>query len=632
MGRKAIGSIAVMAALLAACGTDVPTQRSAAQTRPAGAAIVPEGTFGPPAAEAPLPLVLEALPNVPSKKMLARASAVRTDPHAAILLYTSAASQRQLMQWGMDPATGTRLWENLLRAHSLRFNRASSPDDLDQAERARLLILPQTARLSQAERQAIARWRERGGAILSTWETGTYDESGKPAGTGFMESVLGIRPLDTPAFSADQRYLYPFGDGPVLWRLPAGLRIITESIARLPTRRLQGSQAAAVMSDWGRSHTAAAPAGTVIAFNEREASDLKSSRLVALGYAEQSWQRMDTGELSTLHTDVVHWLLRRPQAYVALWPHPYRSANVLALHGDVGATPAREAGTLADALGASLSVFSPLGRAEALLPPPLQDDWKAQQQRGWGLGWTVPAGTVPPGMPALTHGQRKTAIAPTQVRAWSPQGRFPDPGPTQPALDHLLLSIDADEARLPFPVAWSGGSSTAVGLPVTLTALDDAAAQQPTLAQWLDEWELVQRAAALSVVRLSLPHKLSPAQLETLTERSRKNRSQWLASSAEVAHWWRQRSKVQRAWFDYDDEDRPILVVRSREAVAPDTVVPVIVAMPSSTARLGLDAAHSPAGASVARIDAWRSVVLLRNLPQGDTRVRISITDRSQNP
>lgn len=630
-GRNILGWIATLATLLAlGCSTDVAQQRRTAQPARPPAPVVAPGAFGTPEPEDSLPLALEALPNAPLKKAPARASTPRTDPHAAILLYTSAASQRQLMQWGMDPATGTRLWENLLRANGMRFNRASSAEELDQAERARLLILPQTTRLSQDEREAIARWRERGGSILSTWETGTYDENGQATGTRFMESVLGVRPMDPPAFNSEQRYLYPFGDGPVLWQLPAGLRIITEAIEQLPVRRLQGSQTAAVMNDWGRSHSAGNQAGTVIAYNERDGANLSSSRLVALGYAEQSWQRMDTGELSTLHTDILHWLLRRPQAYVALWPHPYRSASVLALGGDVATVPVRAARPLADALGANISVFSPLGGASARQAPPLDEEWKAQQQRGWSIGWA--SATPAPDLPALTHGVRKNNIPPSQVRAWSVQQKASDTAGVPPGLDHLLMGIDADEARLPFTVLVAGLDSPAVGLPITLTALDDAAAQQSQLALWMDEWDLAHRAASLSVLRLSLPHKLSAQQLALLGQRSRKNREQWLASSGEVAHWWRQRSLVQRSWFAYDDQDQPILVVRCREAVAPATVLPIIVAMPSPTTRLGLDGTRAPTGASVVRLDPWRSVVLLRNLPQGDTRIHVSFEDLSHKP
>jgi hypothetical protein len=65
---------------------------------------------------------------------------------------------------------------------------------LDEASLAqyKLLALPHVAALSDEEAENVRRFVQRGGAILATFETGAYDEWGRPRAQGVLDDLLGV--------------------------------------------------------------------------------------------------------------------------------------------------------------------------------------------------------------------------------------------------------------------------------------------------------------------------------------------------------------------------------------------------------------------------------------------------------
>lgn len=551
------------------------------------------------------PRGLRAIESVPRHRMRQRGGAGgQCPPGSEVFVYTSEPSQKQLVDWGMDPATGTRQWENALRDLKWRYCRLESAADLDRYANPGLLILPQTALLSQLERAAIARWRSRAGAVLSTWETGTFDENGRPTGPGFMEQVLGVRLQPRQKFDPEQRYVLPFGSNPLLWHNPAGQRMLLENIPRLPPRRLAGEQTAAVLSDWSRNASSTSGAGMVV-FGERALEGGRSSRAVALGYPEQAWQRVDPASFATMHSDVLHWLLRKPQAYRATWPWPHQNANVLTVFVRSGALQSAVEGVRS--LGTHASLFwPPQEGAGSALPG-------ASAPPGWYSGWAqAPAGE-------WLHAGRKVPIAASQWRAWGP--------PTGAAGDtgHALLGMDADETGLPFWLqSATPGDAPLVGLPMTLYPVHERAA-----AAYLAELELSQRAGALSVVRVDWPLAVGAAHYARVQRLLSKTAAHWLATSSEVAQWWRVRAQVESVALHSLDEEGWELVLSARSAVPAGQMLPVVVTMPSARHNLSAQPVDdAPAVSSVQRLDAWRSVLLFKGVPAGQSRWRLRITAR----
>lgn len=294
--------------------------------------IIPAGVFasnGPP----PVLKPIRAAPSIarirPPK--LAPEVAEPVNPSSvSVWLYASLASQAHLMKLGADPTTGTRMWENYLRANSITFARITSAVEIEKMPVSGVLLLPSTAVMSEAEKRAVMQWRNRGGAILSTWLTATHSETGESMGFAFMRDVLDVEVAGNTEDAVEDNFMMMHGDNPVSHSLLAGTRVWLERVPRQLPLRLVGKQEGAQIMNWSRSYEARKPAG-LLAFNERQMPSGQLSRTVALGYPEQNWLRSDPKQLEALTRDILSWLLRRPQAYVGAWPYPHQGGLLLAI-------------------------------------------------------------------------------------------------------------------------------------------------------------------------------------------------------------------------------------------------------------------------------------------------------------
>lgn len=79
-------------------------------------------------------------------------------------------------------------------------------EDLNEERLAQYtaLILPNVALMSDAQVTALERYAAKGGSILATFETGLYDETGKPRADFALASLLGIRKAGSRQRAEDQ--------------------------------------------------------------------------------------------------------------------------------------------------------------------------------------------------------------------------------------------------------------------------------------------------------------------------------------------------------------------------------------------------------------------------------------------
>ncbi|MCA0327941.1 MAG: polysaccharide deacetylase family protein [Proteobacteria bacterium] len=469
-------------------------------------------------------------------------------------LYVSSASQAHLMTLGADPTTGTRVWENYLQQAELSFARISDPADLTRIEPSGVLILASTVVLSDAEKQAVWRWRERGGSVLSTWQTGTYAPSGEPLGYGFMRETLDVEVAGDTQDEPDDTFMMVHGDQPVAHSLPAGTRVWLERVPRQLPLRLVGKQEAAQIMDWSRTVNARKPAG-LIAYHERRMPSGRSSRVVTVGYPEQNWQRSDPRQLKAITGDILAWLLRRPGAYLGAWPAPYTNALLLALQA---AEPVSETDValarIFRGLGGRLTCYVQGANAGRSAP-----GVRKLLDQGHEIGYLGDTFEAFKDQPVARQAERLDKMQALMTEAGVPvraPAGFAPPLDAYDAttrrlvrergFDTYLSFMEMTEARLPFFAEGVGRDGTVV-LPRSLIGPEEALEEDDStgLDNFLAALELSARMGSLSVVRLPTQSLLVAEQLKRVLDKiGSLGPGTWLASASQLAQWWRAQTRV----------------------------------------------------------------------------------------
>jgi len=103
-----------------------------------------------------------------------------------------------------------------------------------QLEGLDLLILPNVACMSDGEIAAVARFVERGGIVIASFETSLYDEWGEPRGDFGLAEVMGVRYLGVDDYGSFENYIEVDGE-----LLPAYTHpVIVEPITAEPRGRI----------------------------------------------------------------------------------------------------------------------------------------------------------------------------------------------------------------------------------------------------------------------------------------------------------------------------------------------------------------------------------------------------------
>ena len=229
----------VAAALLSACSTPVTSGATPENE------VLGELWQGPDRQQ----VAIEAAP--PPKPRRARGFQRKGPPRdprsVAVWLFASEASQAHLMKLGADPTSAMRVWEGFLSAQGIAFARLHNLDQLQRAATTAVLLLPSAVVLSDAEKQAVAAWRDRGGPVFSTWLSGAFSPDGQPLGDTFMREVLGVQVAGNTRAEKDDTYMALHGESPVAHSLPNGTRIWLERVPNQWPLRLVGQHEAAHM-------------------------------------------------------------------------------------------------------------------------------------------------------------------------------------------------------------------------------------------------------------------------------------------------------------------------------------------------------------------------------------------------
>lgn len=124
---------------------------------------------------------------------------------------------------------------------------AARMDD-DALAAYKLLILPNIAALSDEEAANVRRFVERGGHVIATYQTGAYDEWGRPRARGVLDDLFGIAqrsPSMGPLVHSYMRVHHENGQHPLLAGLEdTGLTLNTDHV--VPVQAAPGTDASAL--------------------------------------------------------------------------------------------------------------------------------------------------------------------------------------------------------------------------------------------------------------------------------------------------------------------------------------------------------------------------------------------------
>ena len=212
-------------------------------------------------------------------------------------------------------------WREYLRTFYGKAYKEATRESLLAGLKPGVLILGSAVLLDDKERKAINAFADAGGSVLATWGTGARNARGQWTGYGFIEDLFQMKVVGQVT-EPDERFLNVFGDHPLTWASPGGLRIYMGEVAETPLR-VNSTDLAARYFNWQRFPTAKKTSGG-IAFTEKN-----GSRRVYLGFSESSWEYDSRLELPTMLDSVISWLRHEPRVFKAAWPNLATSAQLL---------------------------------------------------------------------------------------------------------------------------------------------------------------------------------------------------------------------------------------------------------------------------------------------------------------
>ena len=213
-------------------------------------------------------------------------------------------------------------WLSLFRRHKIAVRNATV-EELAALHGPAVMILPALVSLSEAERKVIRARVEEGWSVIAAGGLGTRNDKGASVGYGFIQELFDAKvEYDKPPADQDDRFLLPYGETPLTYRLPAGRRMYMRPSAD-PVLRVRTAHPAGRMSNYNRHVNQPEFRIPVMAYSERN-----GSRRAYIGIAESSWDSAQA-EMDALLLGTLDWLRRAPIVFKSAWPEPYEAALLL---------------------------------------------------------------------------------------------------------------------------------------------------------------------------------------------------------------------------------------------------------------------------------------------------------------
>lgn len=297
-------------------------------------------------------------------------------PHLS--LYRSPHTERYLSTVGGDYAVLLKPWREFASEEGLGLKELTSLDGVPSGGN-NVLVLPSAIALDAAERAAILRYRELGGAVVLSWASGSRGGAGEWQGWDFIRQLTDVKVQNDTKKPAVQGLTV--GEGAVTQAFPAGSRFVLSAVAEQSLTLTGGHVALALPPDGQPAGTSDAtlpdvPSEGLVVVNELGAS--QTSRVAVLGMAETAWAR-SKADMHGLLREVLNWMVRVPVVARSQWPDGQRAAALVATDVPQGMTDLSRVTSALNRAQLPGSIFLPLGldtAADAAL-------------RGTLFGWDV---------------------------------------------------------------------------------------------------------------------------------------------------------------------------------------------------------------------------------------------------
>lgn len=479
-------------------------------------------------------------------------------PSERVILYTSASSTNYFAGIGGNYENLAQPWRQYFSQRKMRFKEVHTAADLAKYTEG-VVILPSAVALSADERAAVLSFRAKGGAVLTTWATGSRNEKGEWAGWDFL-GAMGSRMVGEIPATAQVNNLIVNGESPLSHTHPAGQRVFLTRTSEV-LLRLRGEMVAGRFMNWARVTDPARRDEGAIVFSEM---GLEASRGASFAFAESVWETQPL-LLYPVIDDTLAWLQRKPSMVQAAWPGAKRSAQVFEMDTEDGFV---NAGVFADMMKAldyraSFYVLTSVG---VRFP-----DVLARLGHDFELGYHADVHDGFKGQPRERQAQRietmRAELASvvgdvkgvTGFRA--PLESYDTTTETllqQAGMRHHVADPGRTEARVPVFAKMEGVDVKDALVILPRTQRDDIniAAEQASVAQTtaalIDDFELGIDMGALGLLSVHsqnfMPESTLTQAMPAFIERVKQRRAQiWLTTGREVADWWRQRERVKVA-------------------------------------------------------------------------------------
>ena len=544
-----------------------------------------------------------------------------------VTLYASSNTETYLKSIGGNYETLLVPWRGYFSTRKLDFNEIRNAAELSK-QKAGVLILPSALSLGPEERIEIQAYRAKGGAVLSTWATGTRNGKGEWEGWQFLES-MGVKMIGELPVTDDARNLTLTGQSPVSHTLPAGQRIWMDKTSE-PLLRVKGEAVAARFMDYARVTDDARRSEGAILYSEPKGG---FNRTAYFAFAESTWESHPLAAYDVID-DTIKWLQREPALVRASWPNGKVAAQVIEMDTEQGFPNALPFAEMMQSLDyrATFYVLTSVGK---LFP-----DVLTRLARDFEVGYHADVHDSFKGQPANVQQQRiqnmKTEMA-SVVPDISRMTGFRAPTEGYDATTELLLQKTgmrhhtADpartEGRLPIFAKQEDVATEDALVILPRTQRDDInlikqnLSVEQTRSELIDDFDLVVDTGALGLLSVHSQNfapdstlvKAMPGFLEYLRTR----RAQiWLASADQVADWWRNRDRFKLSYGNSGKRTEFNITITGKTPLNGATVIAMLPQkgfLPEvASLKVGMP---KPV---VSRIDDYRASIVFGVLPPGN--------------